>query len=342
VQDLADITLATEFRGVNANTGAAVSNWEAKMEQGHLLASIFGAIAPATTGAAPTVAASGHNPGSGVLAVSGTTTANGQVIAFSTSAGLVVGRIASGGGTTTLTLDQPYTGTPTTGSTVFRLAVYTVDPVLTHHTHLVLDAETEGNRMIFEGCVPMSCSLSIPNAGLVGMSTVLAPTTWTHGVPVNPTHAEPTSGNPIVNDRSIVVVDGVEVLARDISITIGNAAKRRVVDTRTNGALGGVCGVDGPKTFTVEFSVYLDDGASLPGELSHASVKDVLGNNDSAGDVAATSKVSVQVGTEIGAVMYAHVPTADVHVSTQISEGLVVAKYTVNGTGALPGVLAVG
>lgn len=343
VQDLAEITLATEFRGVNNNSGGAVSDWEAKMEQGYLLSSIFGADAPATTGAAPTVNSTGHTPASGILSVVGTTTANGQVIAFDTSAGLVVGRIASGGGTTTLTLDQPYTGTPTTGATVYRLAVYTVDPDLTHHVHVVMDAETEGNRMLFEGCAPMSMALSIPNAGLVGMSTVLSPTTWSAAsAPANPAHAEPTSGSPIVNNRTILVVDGTEVLARDISLTMTNNIKMRVADTRTNGMLGGVCGVDDAKMFMLEFSRYLDDGSSLTGELTRANLNTALGHSDSAGDVSATSEVSLQVGTEIGAVMFVHMPTADVRVTTQIVDGLTVARYQVIGTGTVPGVLAVG
>lgn len=113
-QDTGDLSLALEFRGVNSNTGGAVSDWEAKMEQGYLLASLFGAVAPATSGSALTVAASGHTPGSGILIVSGTSLVNGQVIGFATSDGFEVGRIASGGGTTTLTLDHPYTGTPST------------------------------------------------------------------------------------------------------------------------------------------------------------------------------------------------------------------------------------
>ena len=85
-QDVADITLATEFRGVDSNTGAAVAAWEAKMEQGLLLQSLFGAVAPATTGGAATIAASGHTPASGIVAFTAAANVqNGAVIAFAST-----------------------------------------------------------------------------------------------------------------------------------------------------------------------------------------------------------------------------------------------------------------
>lgn len=131
VQDLADLSINTEFRGVNSNTGGAVSDWEAKMEQGYLLASLFGAVAPATTGAAVTAVTAGSSGATGTLVVSGTTLVNGQVIAFSTDAGLQIARIASGGGSTTITLEHPFSGTVSNGSTVFRMAVYSVSDSVT-------------------------------------------------------------------------------------------------------------------------------------------------------------------------------------------------------------------
>jgi len=345
VQDLADISVATEMRGVASNTGAAVSDWEAKMEQGYLLASLFGAVAPATTGVAPTVAASGHTPASGILAVVGTTTANGQVIAFATSAGLQVGRIASGGGTTTLTLDHPYSGTPTTGATVFRNAVYTVNDAVTHHVHAMFAAEGEDWRRDYFGCMPMSMALALPNAGLVGMTSVFSPTSFADTAEANPAHAEPTSGNPIVVDACRMWFAGNDVIARDLTINYSAATTPRVASTRTNGRVGGVSSTGDGKTFTMEFSVYLGDG-NLAGELQDGAgsptLNDLIGDSDTAGDVSVTRKVSLQVGTEIGAVMYAYLPEADCVVTTQHVDGLTVARVVATGTGALPAILSVG
>ena len=344
VQDTADLTVATEFKGVNSNTGGAVSDWEAKMEQGYLLASLFGANAPATTSTAPTVAGSGHTPASGILTVVGTNTANGQVIGFATSDGFEVARIASGGGTTTLTLDHPYTGTPTTSATVFRAAVYTVNDAVTHHVHAMFSAEGEDWRRDYFGCTPMSMALALPNAGLVTMSSVFSPTSFADVAEANPAHAEPTAGSPIVVDACRVWFAGANVIARDIAISYSAAAQVRTASTRTNGKLGGVCSTGDGKTFTVEFSVYVGDG-NLAGEIQDStgtpSLNALLGDSDTSGTPSTTRKLSVQFGSAVGACGYAYLPEADCQVTTQHVDGLTVARVVATGTGALPAILAV-
>ena len=343
-QDVADITLATEFRGVDSNTGAAVAAWEAKMEQGLLLQSMFGAVAPATTGAAPTIAASGHTPLSGILAVAGLTTANGQVIAFATTTGLQMGRILSGGGTTSLTLDHPYTGTPTTAATVFRMAVYTVADAVTHHVHVFLTGEGESWRRDYSGCAPMSMALSLASGQLVGMSSVFSPTSWADVAEADPAHAEPTAGSPIVADRVRLMIDGVEYFASNLSINYTNATQIRDVDTiGGNGRLGGVCGAGDGKSFTIEGEVLI--GATSPaltGELTDAAMVPLLGSDVNAGAVSTVREIALMVGSDVGAIMYALLPTADFVASTAIVNGLSRMKFTAVGTGALPAVLAVG
>jgi hypothetical protein len=344
VQDLADITVATEFRGVNSNTGAAVTDWEAKMEQGYLLASLFGAVAPATTGVAPTVASSGHTPATGVLAVVGTTTSNGQVIGFATSDGFEVGRIASGGGTTTLTLDHPYTGTPTTSATVFRAAVYSVNDAVRQHVHAFFTAEGSEWRRDYFGCAPMSMSLALPNAGLVTMSSVFSPTSFADVAEADPAHAEPVAGSPIVVDAARVWFAGLNVLARDLTISYSAATQARTASTRTNGKLGGVSSTGDGKTFTIEFSVYVGGGV-LAGEIQDSagtpSLNALIGDSDSSGTPSTTRKVSLQFGSAVGACGYAYLPEADCVVTTQHTDGLTVARVVATGTGALPAVLAV-
>ncbi len=344
-QDVGDLTVATEFKGVNSNTGGAVTDWEAKMEQGYLLASLFGAVAPATTSTAPTVNTTGHTPASGILSVVGTTTANGQVIAFSTSAGLQIGRIESGGGTTTLTLQHPYTGTPTSGATVFRLGVYTVSDSVTSHVHAFFAAEGEDWRRDYFGCAPMSMNIGVPNTGILTMSSVFSPTTWADVAEANPAYADPTAGNPIVNDGAFFRLDGTEYLLRNASIAYNCATAVRETASKTNGKLGGVCGTGDGKSFMIEGELYISDSATL-GEIQDnagtPSLVNLLGSDVAAGQISTQREVALQVGTEIGGCLYALLPTADFRATVQTSGAFPVVRFTAMGTGALPAVLAVG
>jgi hypothetical protein len=346
LQDVGDLTVPLEFRGVDTNSGGAVADWEAKMEQGQMLASMFGAVAVATTGAAPTVAAAGHTPGTGTLVVVGTTLANTDVIGFATSDGFEVAKVSSGGGTTTITLEHPFTGTPTTGATVFRFANYLVADAVTHHVHAFFSAEGEHWRRDYFGCAPMSFSLEMSNAGVVSFSSVWSPTSWSDVADANPTHAEPVAGSPVVMDFARLWFGGSSMNARDFSLTYSNGMQVRRVDTEVNAKLGGVAAATGPKEFRLEFSVYVG-ATSLAGELqdstgSPASLAALLGSVDSAGDVSATREVALQVGTEVGACFYVHMATADCQVTTQIVDGLTMARVVCVGTGAVPGLLAVG
>jgi hypothetical protein len=343
-QDVADITLATEFRGVDANSGGAVTAWEAKMEQGLLLQSMFGAVAPATVGVASTVDTTGHSAIGGVLqVVSGTNYSVGQVIAFSSTTGLQMGRIAIKA-TNVLTLDHPYTGTPSPGATVFRMAVYTVADAVTHHVHAFLTGEGESWRRDYFGCAPMSMALSLASGQIVGMSSVFSPTSWADVAEADPAHAEPTAGSPIVADRVRLMIDGVEYFASNLSINYSNATQIRDVDTiGGNGRLGGVCGAGDGKSFTVEGEVLI--GATSPaltGELADSAMVPLLGSDVNAGAVSTVREVALMVGSDVGAIMYALLPTADFVASTAIVNGLSRMKFTAVGTGALPAVLAVG
>jgi hypothetical protein len=135
------------------------------------------------------------------------------------------------------------------------------------------------------------------------------------------------------------------MMARDFSLTYSNGMAVRRADTETNGKLGGVAGAAGAKEYKLEFSVYIG-ATALPGEIqdstgSPASLAALLGITDAAGDVSTTREVSLQVGTEVGATFYAHMPTADCQVTTQIVDGLLMARVVCVGTGAVPGILAV-
>lgn len=344
-QDVGDLSVACEFKGVNSNTGGAVADWEAKMEQGYLLASLFGAVAPATSSTASTVDVTGHTPATGVLqVVSGTNYSVGQVIAFQTSAGLQIGRIEIKA-TNVLTLQHPYTGTPTTAATVYRLGVYTVSDSVTSHVHAFFAAEGEDWRRDYFGCAPMSMNIGIPNTGMLTMSSVFSPTTWADVAEADPAYADPTAGNPIVNDGAYFRLDGVEYLLRNASITYNCATAIRETSSKTNGKLGGVCGTGDGKSFMIEGELYISNAATL-GEIQDnagtPSLVNLLGSDVAAGQVSTAREVALQVGTEIGGCAYALLPTADFRATVQTSGAFPVVKFQAIGTGALPAVFAVG
>lgn len=345
-QNVDDLTVALEARGADNGT-AAVADWEAVQEAGELLESIFGAAATATTGAATTVAASGHTPASGVLGVATSTDyVAGEVVAFSSSEGLQVGRIASKA-TGELTLEHPYSGTPTTGASVFRLAVYLVDDDLTAHRHMAFDAEGENWRRIYKGCMPMGLEIALPVGERAMFTFTFSPSTWAADDPANPAHAEPTSGQPIVVDRLKLLIDGVEFIAVNATIRVDCATQPRGTLSKTNGRFGGVCAAtEGGKMIQIEGEFYLGDNVGTFNEIEDndgtPELRDLTGDNDSAGDVSATREVVIQCGTEIDGVLYAFLPTADFVAAAQTTDGFTTVRFTATGTGAVPGLVAFG
>jgi hypothetical protein len=178
------------------------------------------------------------------------------------------------------------------------------------------------------------------------MSSVFSPTSFADVAEINPAHAEPVAGSPIVVDAARVWFAGLNVIARDLTLSYSAATQARTASTRTNGKLGGVSSTGDGKTFTIEFSVYVGDG-TLAGELQDGStvtptlLNDLLGDSSASGAVSATRKLSLQVGSAVGACAYAYMPEADCVVTTQHTDGLTVARVVATGTGALPAVLAV-
>jgi len=354
-QDLADLVAVCEFKGVNNNTGGAVADWEAKMEQGYLLASLFGAVAPATTGSAPTVVTAGSSGSTGTLVVSSTVLVNGEVIAFPIDeGGYQIMRVASGGGTTTVVGSHQYYGTPTNGGTIIRLAVYTVDDDLTLHTHAFFSAEGENWRRDYFGCVPMSMSLAMPNTGLVQMTSTFSPTTWADVAEADPAFAAPTAGEPIVMDGVTFVLgtntDGTMYrhLVGNLTINYSTGAAMRETASATNGKLGGVCGTGEGKMFSIEGEIEI--GETDIGDLTAFTESDVTeatgikqnGTNVQAGDISFTRRLALMVGAGRGRLMYVYLPEADFRASVVVSGALTKLRFTAMGTGAIPAVFAVG
>jgi hypothetical protein len=228
--------------------------------------------------------------------------------------------------------------------------VYDVSDSVTGHIHAFFAAEGEDWRRDYFGCAPMSMNIAVPNTGLVTMSSTFSPTTWSDVAEANPAYADPTAGNPLVNDGAIFRLDGVEFLLRNASISYNCATAMRETSSRTNGKLGGVCGTGDGKSFMIEGELYLGDASTvLPEAIDNGSyaagapqLVSMLGSDVAAGQISTAREVSLQIGTEIGGCMYALLPSADFRATMQAGGAFPVVKFQAMGTGALPATLAVG
>ncbi len=339
-RDIGAIEMPLEFKGANNNTGGAVATWEDKLEAGVLLASLFGAVATATVGAAPTVAG-----GSGTaLTASSTALANLDIVLVPTSAGGEIRQVVSGGGTTSLVLNAALVGTPTNAATIIRLGRYAHSPSTTNHKHVWFNAEWENARRRYRDCAPSAFSLTIPNTGLVEFDSTWMPNDYDDTAEANPAFVSPTAGSPIVSGGNTFIVAAKSLMLRSAKLTVGLGLAMRETSTGANGVKGGVCA---DKTAVMlEGECYVGDDVGTIGELvddsGTPSLDDILGTDAALGAAITTRDVMLQVGTVPGACMFIRLPEADIR--GQVVEGgaFNVLKFSAMACGATPLYLGVG
>jgi hypothetical protein len=332
--DLADVSIGMEFKGVNANTGGAVADWSAKMEQANLLTSLFGAAGVATVGAAPTIAASGH--GSAVLEVVGTTVVNGDFILFPTTTGTQMRQVVSGGTTTTLTLDRAYTGTPTTGATVIRGARWTLAQTLRNHLHGAFRAETGRQMSEFLGCAPVSATIGIPEGGKLTFGSTWSPTSGTMAqAPASPAFAAPTAGSPIVGLNTQLWIGGEQFVVRDASIAIATGNEPRVTSSSPHGRLGGIAGEKRGNGVVITGSLYFGD-SSARGEVQRdtgtETLRTMLDAAASGNVESAARDVLLTVGAAAGRSLALRLNDADLVASVAPNGQPVMVSFTATAT----------
>lgn len=324
VKDIGAIDLPLEFKGINSNTGAGITvagGWEAKMEQGNLLASLFGATAAVTTaGAAPTVSSSG----AATLVVSSSVLADLDIILVQTSTGVEARQVISGGGTTTVTVDRNWVGTPTASSTVIRAARWGVSTSLTAHLPVWFDVEGENWKRRYADCQPNSMVLNIPNAGLVEFDSQFLPNNWTDEADGALSFVAPTAGSPIVSGGSGFFIGNTPYMLRNARLTLNNGAVMRETTTGINGVRGGVC--TDKTNIMLEGELYVGDNGGTIGEVVDDSgtppLNDILGDGTSIvpGSAVSTYDIALQVGLAAGAALYIRIPAADIR-SAGVREG---------------------
>lgn len=334
-KDLADLPLSCELKGANSNSGGAVSDWEAKLELGTVLRSIFGAVATTTSGSATTCSGTA---GATLTVTDGTNIPTGAIILFSTTTGSFVRRVTSGGGTTTLTLDRAASGTAS--GTVIRLGVYTLVPGRTAHTHMGFDVEgttVSGSawRQKFLGCAPKSARFNFPQTGICTLDTVFAPTDWSQSdAAASPSFTAPTAGEPIPANGCVFADASFGVLdLAEASLDIDNGVVMRPTISGPEGVRGGVAA--NKRGVTLTGYCYLG-GSSPAQQMTYANAKEWLASVTDAGAQRTTRALSLQLGTEAGAVAGFFMPEASVSAELDEVGGLVVVRFTAKATGATP------
>lgn len=325
-QDLGAFSVTQLMRGVSGNVGAAFVAGTT-MEQADMLDVVFGAAASVPVGAAVTVAAAGHVPGTGTLVVVGTTVANGDMILFSVTSGadFVAREVVSGGGTTTLVLDRAYVGTPTTGSTVIRAARWAVDPSIHDRIHGGFVAEGEDWLQTILGCQCESFELNMSEGEIVRMITSWAPTSFAPGNDAALSFVSPTFGSEIVAVNAALWIAGVEYLTQSLSLKVTNTLRARKTFAGANGQLGYI--VTRVPEVMLSGMIYAGDNAASIGEMQYdagtPSFRDLT-------ESATSRDIAVQVGLSAGAAMYLRIPAAEVRAVAADSEGLLMWQITAN------------
>ena len=324
-RDIGPIDVPLGFKGVSNNTGGATT-WQSVMEQATMLDSIFGAVAAASIGAVTTCSGTA---GATLTVASGTNIANGSMILFTTTTGSFIREVTSGGGTTTLTLDRAASGTAS--GNVIRLARWDWDTAITDVIHGGFRAEwNQSLRHDFVGCAPSKWSLDIPDAGKVAFNSTWLPTDSAPGAKLSPTPTPPTSGNPIVNAGGQFSIGAVSFLLSKLKVSGENGMQPRPSFTGPNGVVGYVATDRRPVMFEGEITI-----GSAPagiGEIADdsgtPSLRTLLGiaTGQTAGTVAGTFDVAIQVGSVAGQCMYMRMPAADIACEVVSSGAYVVAK----------------
>lgn len=335
VKDIAEVTVPLLMTGANSNTGAAVTDWEAKQEAGNLLSSVFGAPGVATTGAAPTVSSASGT----ALTASSSVLADNDIVLINTTSGWEARQIASGGGTTSLVLDRALVGTGVAASTIIRAARYVMSSSQTVHKPIWFDCEGENWRRQYDDCQPSSMAINIPNAGVVETDFTFMPNNWGDYAETNTGYVAPTTGSPIVSGASQFYIGSTAFMLRNARLTINLGMTMRETTTGINGVRGGLA--TNKTNIMLEGELYVGDSNGSVGNMiddsGTPSVDAILGDSSLTGTVVSTYDVMLQVGSSAGAAMFIRIPAADIR-SSGVREGgpFAVLPFQAMATGASP------
>lgn len=316
--DLADVVPVLEWKGVNSNLGAGVAGaaWHDKVEQGELMTSMMGALPVTTTGAVPTVAASGHSTTTLVFAA-GTAPVAGEMILFPTSLGPRIRAVVSVA-SQTATLDRPYTGTPTSGQNIIRACRWDWAPGIANHTHVGFRAELPDVQADFVGCAPVSMALAVPTSGRLTSTFTFSPTDVDgFKATASPSTTFPAAGNPLVGINAELFIGSEAFVVDSLSLNVTTGNEPRTSPSSKNGRLGGIA-AEKRGGFTLTASIRNEPQArgGIERDTGTETLRTIMGNTLGAGAVSAERDVLLVIGRAAGAAMACRLPNAAVSVAT--------------------------
>lgn len=303
--------LTIPLSGINGSDGTAHDHLT-DCEVGAMLDVIFGAAASDPTSTAVTASAITDD----ALTVSGTTIADGEVIAYNNGTEYVADIVTAGGGTTDLTVARNGSGSPT--GTVLRGSVWTLQSATPQHVHGYFRSEGENWRRDWFGCMS-SLTLNMPERQIVQMQTSWQPTDWSDVAEANPAFAEPAAGEYIVNVDASVWIGDTEFTARNLSLDLGYEVVARTTPKGPNGVNGYLVRRKRP---ILRGSLYfgtnadeISDGASTP------SLADLTSG------AATTRDVAVQIGRTAEKILYVRIPAAQFSARMEPQDGFAALSF---------------
>lgn len=312
--DAPAISFATLLRGLNANSGGAVTTAK-QTELAPLLDSIMGANGVGGTGS--TVASSGHT--STVLTVADASAIPaGACVLFNDGTEMIAREVVSVS-SNALTLDRAYSGTPTSSSTVFVAVSWHPLNSNPNHIHMAFDLESLGlERVKMFGCMG-NLSIDFPsNGGLALCQWDFDGSHFTRPSPATPTFVAPTVGTPIPAIDGTFWLGTSELLLRDCKFSVAPKKTQKQHYAALNGFAGYI---------VTDIDLKLE-GTLLMGALTGEAAASVLTTLQGT----SVQDIAFQVGRIAGGAVYVRMPAADLDASFDTVDGQEAIKFTAMGT----------
>ena len=307
------IGFALELRGLNTNTGAAVTTAK-QTELAPLFDSIFGANGAGGTGSTAVTAGSS---GATLVVTSAAGMSAGGAVLFETSTGWTAREIVSKAGNT-LTLDRAYTGTVVNAGIVYSACSWFPDNDAPSHLHMAFDVEFPTlTRWKILGALGQ-LSVDFPaNGGLATCSFDFQGTDYTTPALAAPTFVAPTVGNSIPCLDGSFFIGSTERLLRSAKVAVNVDRAQKATYSGLNGYAG----------FHVNGIT-----ASLEGMIGLGALADEAGASDLlALQAEGTLDIALQIGTLPGRTVYVRFPAADFDAEQASDAGQEVVKFSATG-----------
>jgi hypothetical protein len=337
--ELPTLSFITPLRGLNSNTGGAVT--AAKLtDLVPLFDALFGVAANGGTGSTASLTGST----SSVLRLADASGIGvGDCILFNDGAELVA-RFVLAKSSNDLTLSHTYSGAPTDSSTAFAGIMWYLDSDAPNHTPLHADFEASIMRRKAYGLLP-DVVIDFPNNGdFARCNWSLTGVYWGDSAEANPSFAAPTAGSEIpcidgyfsmsaATSGGSTAATATEYIARDVKLSI----------THTRAPVLSQSALSGTAKHVVTKKKAVLEATLMMGTLTGEAADTVLNTLQGA----TAQDILFQVGRSAGATCVVRMPNADIDAQHVVVDGMDAIKITATGArsgfhSTVPGSLQLG